>query len=278
MYNQVVYNQTLAYNQHASLVSGWGSTATSDLSYWWYPLNSDIIKFSATNYDNGHILDRTTYNNPIDNWIWEIAYYFRDKVINLTWIIKTESKTKLLEEMDRLKWILFKPWQDFILKYGESYRKGRASLTNPESLTSREHFHINFLPLNLTFSVLEFMEDIVQQNKSYTSRTTPINDEILNKWTATAKIVYTIIFNSATSVTSITIWNSEDKTIRINYNFTAWDSLIIDWKELTVKVNWAEVDYTWQIPKLPVWTSTLNVSPNWTYDISLNLSYFNTYQ
>lgn len=277
MYNELIYNQTWTYNQSTSSI-WWGAIwVVYDLSYWWFSLDSDIIKFSATNYDNWHNLDRTTYNNPIDNWIWEIAYYFRDKIITLTWKIKTTSKNKLLEEIDRLKSSLFKPWQDLIIKYGETYRKGKASLINPESFTDREHYHITFLPLSLQFSVFDYMEDLKKENKTYISRTTAINDEIFNKWTATAKAEYNIIINSASNVTTITLGNNKDKSIRINYNFSNWDNLVINWKDLTVKINWAEVDYTWQIPKLPNWVTILNVTPNGTYNISLSLNYNNTY-
>ena len=138
-----------------------------------------------------------------------------------------------------------------------------------------------FLPIHVPFSfdfriINEFQKEIITQSQTLTSQTAGFTEEIVNRWSAKSFPSITILLNSATTVTSISIvmW---DNTITVLDTYSASDVIVIDGVNKTVKINSVEVDYTWTFPVLEVWVNSYTITLDWTYNFDLTATYFNNF-
>lgn len=271
MYNEDSYN-IAQYNEQWT----WTETvAQDDIVYNGLSLQNENFIISETNFDSSHNIENATYNRPLTDWIWELNYFFREKLIRFIWTVKASNAEELNNEIDRIKKIVLQNNKDLDVKVNWTIRRAKASCVNPPSLFNRRHYNITFIPIVLEFRINEFMKETIRNNLTLTWQTAWFVEEIFNIWSAKANPLITITINSASWVNEIIFTNNE--TITINETIGASDIIKIDTEEKQVLINDVDVDYSWTFPRLDPWVNNFQLQINWTVNYDFNLSYFNTY-
>jgi hypothetical protein len=274
MFNNFLFNWW-TFNQIDIL---WNANFPQDsIVYNGYWLQNANIIVSNLSYDNWHSINSETFNNPLTDLGWELNYFFRDKTITLNWFMKSDTAENLNISIDTLKKVLWENNKDLDIKVNWTIRRAKASCINIDSLFERQNYNITFIWFSITFRVVsEFFKELQRQTQSLLWQTATFTEEITNRWTVRTNPVFSILLNSVTSVTSISIamWSN---TITMLDTYSASDVIQIDCQNKTVKINSVEVDYTWTFPVLEVWVNSYTFTINWTKNFDLNLSYFNNY-
>jgi len=272
MYNENIYNLE-PYNVEWA----WVQALTQDnITFNGLSLQNENFIISSTTFDNSHLIENDIFNRPLTDWVWELNFFFREKVVTMTWYIKSDNAENLNNEVDRIKKIILQNSKNLDIKVNWTIRRALATCINADSLFIREHYHITFLPIEIQFRASEFFKETIRQNITLSWKTAWFIEELYNDWSAKSNPLITITFNSATSVTEIIFTNS-DNNITINETILSWDIVQIDVEEKQVLINDAEVDYSWIFPRLNPWTNSYQIEIDWTKNFDFNLSYFNTY-
>lgn len=246
-----------------------------DIVYNWLSLSNDDFVITKTNYDSSHILESLTFNRPLTDWIWELNYLFREKVITFEGYVKADTSELLNDELDRIKQILLQPQKNLDIKVNWTIRRAVASCVNPSSMFFREHYNLTIIPINIEFRVVEFFKELTSTNVNLPWKTIDLLEETYNDWSAKADPLITIVFNSALSVNSVVFTNNN--SITISETISSWDILIINTKEKEVTINGSQIDYSWIFPRLDPWANSFTLDINGTFNYDFNLAYFNTY-
>jgi len=272
MYNENEYNLK-PYN----IEWGWVSlTSQDDIVFNGLSLQNENFTITNSSFDNSHLIENEIFNRPLTDWVWELNFFFREKIIKFSWKISTENAEELNNEIDRIKKIVLQNSKNLDIKVNWVIRRWNATCINAEELFFREFYNVTFINIELQFRVTEFFKEIIRQNITLSWQTAWFIEEIYNDWSAKANPLVTITFNSVTSVDEIIFTNWWD-TITIDETIINWNILQIDVEEKQVLINDVEVDYSWTFPRLDPWVNSYQIEINWTKNFDFNLSYFNTY-
>lgn len=249
-----------------------------DITYWGYILHkTDNISLKYADIWNGGNIEDNTYNKPDLDWLWLNSYFIRAKTVTLEGILKWNSKEDLENRMNIMLWNIAKPNQRLQVLTAWTYQRALAYCVNLNQVFSRrEHYHNTFVPFTVVFQVNSpFWESVVINAITY-NITTALQEEIINTGTARAEPIITLSFTSATTVTEITLdfW---DFFLTINEDIVANDIVRIDSENKTVLLNGDEIDYTWQLPLLEVWSNPFTISLDWTFDCDVSINYRNKF-
>lgn len=273
MFNNYTFNEA-TFNQVPKLPT----TAPQDsIVYNWFWLSNENFVISNHDFDNWHAVDSKIYNNPVDNLWGELNYYVRGKIITLVWVLKADTAEELNTLIDTTKKVLLQNNKDLDIKVNWTIRRAKASCINLDSIFTKQHFNITFVPFVIQFRVIsQFFSELTSQSVTLLWKTAWFTEEVVNYWTVNVEPRFIFVFNSATSVTqlSVTVW---DNVIKINETISSSDTIIIDCKQKTITINSSEVDYDWTFPNLAPWSNNYNVAVNWTKNFDLTITYFNNY-
>ena len=272
MYNIYWYNE----ETFGAVTSGVELWVQDDIVFGWYSLSNDIIKVNKISFDNSHNIQSTTYDRPLSDGWGELNYFLREKTVTMRGRIKSESKEELYREVDRFKRAIVQSEQNLDIKVNGVIRRAKASLMSPESIFDREHYHVTFLPFEITFRALEKFKETQRDITTITGLTGDFIEEVYNYWNAKANPVAVFTFDSASGVNEISMdigW----EIITISESISAWDILTIDVENKQVLLNSIDTDYIWTFPQLNVWNNSYNITVNGTSNFSFTIYYFNTY-
>jgi len=274
MFNSFLFN-TKPFNYIAT--SNVFIIIQDDITYNEYWLQNSNIITSVVDFDNWHFISSEIYSNPLNDLWWELNYFFKEKVISLTWVIKMNNAEDLNNKIDELKKILWQNNKNIDIKVNWTIRRAKASCINIDSLFNRQHYNITWLDFNIKFRLVSwFLTELTKQNQSFVWLTSWITEEITNRWSVKTNPEINILLNSI-SWTNILVFSIWEREITINYTFINWDNIKIDCKEKIVTINWINVDYLWIFPILEVWINSYTINLNWIFDFNITLSYFNNY-
>ena len=249
-----------------------------DITYGGYILHkTSNISLRYADIHNGGRIEDNTYDKPDIDWLGLNSYFMRAKTVTLEWILKWSTKEDLENRMKVMLGNLAKPNQRLQVLTAWTYQRAIAYCANLwQVFARREHFHNTFVPFTIVFQINSPFWESVQINATTYNITTALQEEIINTGTAKANPIITLSFISATSVDEISIdfW---DQTLTIEQAIEANDIVRIDSESKTVLLNWDEIDYTWQLPLLEVWSNPFTISPNWTYDCDVSINYRNKF-
>ena len=273
MFDNFLFDEN--YFDEVSLV--WWTTQQDDIVYNSYWLQNTNICVNSISYDNWHNVSSDTYSNPLTDLWWELNYYFREKIVTLTWTLKWNNAEDLNNRIDELKQVLWQNNKDLDIKVNWTIRRAKASCININSLFDRKHYNITWIPFTIQFRVVSsFFKELTMQTQSFTWLTAWYTEEITNRWTVRTNPTINILISSTTWTNQIT-FNIWDNTLTINKSLTASDTIIIDCVQKTVKINNIDVDYSWVFPILEVWVNSYTIWINGTVNYNITLSYFNNY-
>lgn len=272
MYNIFTYNEKVFNVQSTSLQD----TINEDIAYNKFWLKNNLYSISKISFDNSHEIQSETFDRPLSDWWSEINYFFRNKTVDISGRIRTNTAEELNNEIDRFKKAMLENNKNLDIKVNGQVRRAKASCINPSSLFNREHYHITFLPFTISFRVLEKFREIKPQTYTFTWLTWNFLEEVYNGGTAKVSPVFTIIINTATETdtASIILWG---ETITVDQTLVSGDILTIDYEEKIVTLNQADIDYTGTFGLLDTGEKNFSVEINWTINFDFTVKFFNTY-
>lgn len=242
---------------------------------WWTATNNILTKWNIDDVADSNInlqsLIWANWNIVINSQYWA-------KLVTITWVIFADTAGLFEAELSKFRtafneqWLscLFtKDWVNYL--YCNPYFKSW-------NYFDRQGYQVNYCNFKIQFIIPEWYFRFGTFSTNVNNITVPsdsfsvINDkEKLTEW------VFNFLINSATDLTEIQA-SSNWKTIIIPNStwFQAWDILIVDCVNKTVKLNWNNVLFTWFFPEIPVnsWGTTVETFYTSTsHDVSLDFSF-----
>ena len=255
----------------------WLTPNQDEIVYNWFWMQNNYVVSSYVDIDNWPELDNITYNNPRSHWWGQLNYLFRKKIVTIKWILNWDNAQDLNERIDLFKKALWENEKTLDIKVNWDIRRTTASVVNFSSMFSREWFMITYIPFEVQFEVLNpFFEWLVRQVQLFTNRTSNLEEEAYNYGSAPVNPTVSLNFNTANTVNEIK-FISWKNTITINETINTNDSVIIDCENKEVKINWFLVDYEWTFPQFKVSANSYSVEVNGTFDIDMNIYFYNNY-
>lgn len=253
------------------------TTPQDDIVYGGYSLKNARMTISKIGYDNGHSVDAPIYSNPLTDLWGELSYYFRQKIVVIQGNLKADNRELLEIAIDDMKRALGRSNMDLDIKVNGNIRRAKASCVNLDSLFSREHYHITFIPFTIQFRIVsEFSKELARQTQSFNGLTAGITEEIVNIGTVRTSPVISMVFNSASGTNNIT-FAIADRIITVSETIASSDVLQIDCDNKVVTLNSVEIDFSGTFPILEVGTNSYTITKNWTVNYNLSISYFNNF-
>lgn len=248
---------------------------TDDIIFDNFSISGWFLRVSNLLIDDLSNIEINDYNNPQDNWGGVLSRYYRDRRINVNWVISWSSKEELTSLIDELKKRTKKKEWNLDIKFMWKYRRIKATA---ESITfDRQYYHITFVPFSLVFLCKEaFFRDVAYSETSFTGKTASFQEEVIVYWTTSCQSYTTMSFTSASSVTSVEMevnWSSISYTGTVATN----DVLTFDWENKRVLKNGVEVDYDWIFVDYQVDRNIVSFTINWTYNVDISCFYKNAY-
>lgn len=261
-------------------------------------LSTDIVVFDGFSISDGTAMivqeliesepTREILGGPVprDDGLYTIADYWREKEITVSGIITRDTKQALDNYLDTIRQNLrtreanldiTRLNDDGTINYVRRYI---ATLKNPEALfADRAGWNITICPFTAVFTC----RTPFAKSRDYTSATdtltsSPTTLTATPTGTYKSKMVVTLTFNSASSVTSVNI-NNQTTSEQIAYSgaISAADILEFDSELKTVTKNSVLVDYTGIFPNLELGENSILFTINGTFNITCTIKYKNTY-
>ena len=203
---------------------------------WFWLLNSNYIttKLNVWNMPQINLIE---VSNPKSDWATLLDRFYKQRTIHIEWHIIWESYEDEQEKIDALKKILaVKQWY-FEFKFGDTYRRILATLTNQDIIT-REHYDIDHAQFSLTFRAeTPFWSEKTRQNELYENVNDEINEDIYNFWSEHSNPIINIVMTSVSNTNLLTVW--------------IWDNIItLDWWTTT---TFDSVSYWWESVEMTAW-------------------------
>lgn len=256
---------------------------------WWLPIASwsalisltqdDIVvnwlslqnsSFISSQIDISNNQELNTYNLPIKDGKWFLSNFVRWKKIRFTLCIIWETRQDLIEKIDLLRKNIYRKNVNIDIKI--DWVNPRRVVWNCVSCPLvLKNYNITFFETEVEFeSTSPFFFDIEEQSSSFSWITSSLySNDIEILWTADTDPRFYLLFQSATSVTSIeiSIW---DYSVSLSQSISAWDYIYIDWETKKVYYNWTLIDYesSW-FPVFEPWVNTIWVTCDWTFSYNL---------
>lgn len=268
MYGEELYGgEAIGYSWTIPTVS------LEDISFDGFWLQNSKIIVSKFNVDDTPDVDYSDVPTARADGVTFLSKYWRKRKIIVSWYIKDDTKALLDVAMDTLKRNLRTSNAIFRYKIADdSYRQVLATMTSIRF--SREHYHITHCPFTIEFETSEpFIYDSTLNTllvETVTSATTVT--EISNEWSEISYPQIYVIFNSATSVTSVS-FNLGGRTIGISETINTNDVILIDCLNKIVSINGVSKDYTGTFPFLDIGTNILTFTINGTFSLDISAIY-----
>ncbi len=207
--------------------------------------------------------------------------YWRQKVIEVEGFCKESTSTLLETLLDTVRKNLAGREKNLDITRNGTTRRYVATLTNPEDLFSdRQGHHITVCPFRAQF----VCKEPFGLESDYTSATeqaviSPLNITMENLGTIDAKPVLVLIFDAASSVTTVNVENTTNgEEIEYSDAIAANDVLEFDSEKKTVKKNGTEVDYSGAFPTLIAGSNVMQFTITGTsFDAQITVKHKNTY-
>lgn len=218
-----------------------------DIVFDGYSLQNTSIITSTLDYDDQGTVELNSFNYPRDDGGGVLNKYYRGRTLTLKATVKASTASDFNDLIDEIKKNLKKTSGYLDIRVNSEVRRIRATVTKTNF--AREHYHITFCPLTVTFTVLEpFFYAYNAQSFAYTGKTATFSEEITHRGTADADPVFYFIFGTGSTVTAITLTNPDTTTLVIANTFAINDILIIDAGNKIITKNGTEIDYTGVFP------------------------------
>lgn len=267
--NTNVLNSLLLWNAPKS--SGTEIKDSGKFVFNWYNLHDWITKIvNQSDHDDLWTKTFETFNYArADGWN-AIAQYYRTKRITLRMTLKSKTEEWLNDLIDELKFATSGlQWNlDIIINW--LVRRWEATLVWLKLW--RRGFNITFIQnVELSFDCINpFAFNLNSISKTFSWISGNYVAEIMYSWKVVCYPTIYVMINSASTLDNFRIEQNK-YLFNIDYEFTAWDFLIIDWESKLAKVNWTPVEYTWPFPAIEPWLNNIEMGiNNWAlanYDV-----------
>lgn len=269
--------------QYGTYLFGRGSAITllntlPNFGYNWYDFQSPNFRLAnVPNIDNPNI-QMDSFDKALNHGGWFNGLYYKTKTITVQGTIIASDEADLEDQIDNLKNRVLQP--EKIL----TYRKRNDIVISAIAYCTwldiqRQHYHITFCPVTLTFSVLDpFLYDTTLNEDARTINTATANWTVtVLAWNVDVQPRIILNFVSASGTNSIS-YTMNGQTIIINKTISAWDIIIIDCgnKDVTINSVWGQ-NYLGEFPSIPLWLNNYSIAVNGTYSASLTHQRYNTY-
>lgn len=235
----------------------------------WFSLNNNNIITSSFNPDELMDFEYNTFNIPREDWKGLLSRYFREKTLNLKWVLIAGTPDDLTDLIDNFKKNIYKI--EGIFKYKAKWIFREIKATCIDITIKRENYNLTFVNFDITFKSNEpFFYDSQNQSLLFENVSIlPRTEWIINEWSSEVK---PIIYNIFKDWTNLTDFNAKSNNIWITYSWIIvwWDILEINGQTKEVKLNSILVDYSWTFPELQAWYNTVIFS--WTGIINAEIS------
>ncbi len=233
-----------------------------DIVFNGYSLQNTSIITSTLDYDDLGNVELNAFNYPRDDGGGVLNKYYRGRTITLKATIKASTASDFNDLIDEIKQNLKQTSGYLDIRVNSEIRRIRATVTKTDF--NRDHYHITFCPLVVTFTVLEpFFYAYNAQSFWYLAKTATFSEEITHRGTADSDPVFYFIFGTGTSVTAITLTNPDTTTLVITNTFAINDVLIIDAGNKIVTKNGTQIDYTGVFPSFTPGSNPFTFTITW---------------
>jgi len=219
-------------------------TTQDDIVFDGYSLQNTQIITEKVNYDELGNIELNSFNYPRDDGGGVLNKYYRGHTITLQATIKSTNADDFNDLIDDIKKNLKTTSWYLDIRVNDEIRRIKATVTKMNF--QRDHYHITFCPLTVTFIALEpFFYAYSPQSFAYTGRTGSFSEEITHRGTADSEPAVYFVFSAGTTVTAVQFSNPDGTILTITTALTTNDILIIDCANKVVTKNGVEIDYTW---------------------------------
>lgn len=237
---------------------------------YWIQNNRIIIIWEWFSLRNMTNRDVSITASPISDWSIFNSSFFRWNSQTLSWYLVWTSKTDLDDLIDEFKLKMSK--ENKLLKWRVNWKiRQRRATVSDLSFWNKENI---IIPFSITFTTQDsFWSDETEQSLPlWIVTTSPRVDQIYNTWNKSFLYISMWFWSwiSWTDTISIKVWWI---WITINQTINDWDILIIDWIEKQVLLNWTEIDFDDIFPLLEIWSNTVTIEINWTFNVDISLIY-----
>lgn len=222
---------------------------------------------TSHNFDDIPDLDIYKYWNSLKNWWVIYDRRYKEKKFDITIKIMSDSIENLEKEIRDLKTLL-EIWWDFYKIEKENVLKTNIKLDSIEVwrlILSWTEVKIKAISVDPFWSTLNATTIFNEWNiESFTWTINLTNTKI--KWFVKHVMLIKNITWTINSLT-LTLWWFP---ITINWSFTNWTSVIMDWIEWKCYLNWVKVKFYWQFPELEInkpYNLTVWFSWGWTVNL-----------
>lgn len=234
-----------------------------------YSLQNSEIIMEMSDYDDLGKIDFNTFNFPRNNGGGVISKFYRGRTVGFTGIVRCSTAVLLNEKVDEIKRSISATEGYLDIKVNGNIRRAKATCVKMDF--GRQHYHVSFIPVRITFEILEpFFYSINDQSGSYLGKTGNFSEEFTCGGTAETEPTFYFIFGT-TTVTGMTITNPDATTLVLAEAITTGDVLIINSKEKEIKLNGTVIDYTGVFPTFRVGSNPFSVSFTGSVNVDVSL-------
>lgn len=234
------FNQTL-FNAWSSIQ---GARGKDSLIFNWFWLQNDYFITTKVNVWNMPNINLLTYTNPKSDWGGLLDRFYKQRNINVEGHIIGNSLEHTQELIDNLKTALSEKqgYLDFQMP-DWVYRRILCTLTNAD-IINRESYDIEHASYKLTFRAEKpFWQEKTWETYLFPWITDDINESIVNPWSQYSNPIINIVFNSASSTNSVSVWVWDNNIIIEWLTESTLTSATYRWDALTLTQIW---DNSWQ--------------------------------
>lgn len=233
------------------------SVSQDDIVFEGYSLQNTNIITDQPNNDDLTDMEMNTSMFPRNDGAALLSRYYRGRTISIRSTLLADSETELNELIDEVKKNLRVTEGNLDIKVNGVIRRIKATATNINF--KREHFHLTWCPLEVTFKILEpFFYETADQTANFESIAADFDAEITHTGTAKSFPIFYFFFGTGTALTALE-YSDAFTTFWITHAFTNGDVLIIDGEEKTVKLNGTEIDYNGRFPEFSPGTNLFSM-------------------
>lgn len=271
MFNWVIWNgQTF----NGSL--GYAFASNDNISFNGFGLQNATYCIQSTNRDDIAKIDIVNFDRPQLNGGFVLNRYYRDKIITMTGSIKWASEALLITAIDNLKGELDGIEGYLQVKFGNSYRRIKATVSNID--IPRKHYNIDYITFSISFLCKEpFFSDIPSLESTFLGKNASFQDGITYTGTGESSTRTNIVFNSASWVTSVAM-TVEGKTVTLSQAINTGDVVVMDGERKSITVNGVETDYLGTFKDLVNWNNIITRTINGTFNIDISVLYKKLYK
>lgn len=243
MYNTNAYN-TAQYNDFHQLFNN--VVAQDDVVFNDFSFSDFNVITSEISHDEMPGRNVKTFDIPRDNGKKIVTDFYRLKAINISGIIRMDTKELLNSKIDEMKSAISKREGNLDIKINDVTRRFIATQKS-EIIFNRKHFNITYVKFKVSFDVyVPFGSDVSYTSNSLLSQNSlSLVQQIDNSGTAVTKPIFHILLNAVSNVTKISFENTTiNSKISISETFSSSDVLIVDSENKTVYLNGIEIEYS----------------------------------